>query len=68
MPNTCPVCAGPGFFGEICMGCVRSRARSAMDHRCHCGAKKIPGAERNNGLGRRWIPCERCLGTIRQTA
>jgi hypothetical protein len=67
--NTCPVCGGPGFFGDICMGCVKSRARAAQDGRCHCGNKRIPGEEKApfGPRGRKWIPCERCLGTIKQT-
>ena len=67
--NKCPVCGGPGFFGDICMDCVKSRQRAAQDGRCHCGRKAIPGPERGGkprGM-RKWIPCERCLGTIRQT-
>ena len=67
----CPVCGGPGWgAGEICMPCVKSRAKAAQNHgRCSCGNKKIPGPEKApfGPRGRKWIPCERCLGTIKQT-
>lgn len=71
-PGRCPVCNGPGYgMGDICMGCVRARAKTATTGRgkCSCGSKKIPGPEVSVGgrYGRAWIPCERCLGSIRQT-
>lgn len=54
-------------YGDLCMNCVKARARAAMDGRCHCGRKAVPGSERGGNGRRSWIPCERCLGTIRQT-
>ena len=64
-PGTCPVCAGPGWgMGEICMDCVRSRAKTVANRgRCSCGKKRIPGAPAQVG-SRVWTPCERCLGAI----
>ena len=67
---TCPVCGKDGGLsvldGKPCMACIRSRQQAAMDGKCHCGKQRIEGDERSVG-SRRWIPCERCLGTIRQT-
>lgn len=69
-PMSCPVCGKPADLfaiadGGPCMRCVRARARSAMDHRCHCGNQRIPGGVRSVG-SRSWVPCDRCLGTIGQ--
>ncbi len=62
----CTVCGQAcGFLNDPCMACIRARARAAMTGRCPCGRKAIPGIERAVG-SRRWIPCNRCLGTIRQ--
>lgn len=65
--------------GKPCMACIKARHRAAMDGRCHCGRAKIPGEVKSVGGyavlvdgkkvrrgGRSWIPCERCLGTIKQ--
>ena len=78
MDSKCPVCGSDADLwcaidGKPCMNCIKARQRAAQDGRCHCGRKAIPGEERSTGgingrSGRRWIPCERCLGTIRQTA
>lgn len=68
--------------GELPMAWVRARAASvAHNGRCVCGRLAIPGPERRTGGyvvvvdgerrargGRSWVPCERCLGTIRQTS
>lgn len=79
---TCSICGKPrGLMGDPCMKCIQSRAKAAQDGKCHCGNQAIPGEEisaggykvrvdgevRNRG-GRSWIPCQRCLGTIRQTS
>lgn len=48
-----------------CLDCTRARMRSAMSGRCTCGTHKIPGDVCRVG-SRSWIPCRRCLGSIRQ--
>lgn len=69
-----PVEGAMGSF-PIHMSCVKSRARAAQDGRCHCGSKRRPGPMQSVGGyrvdgerhgGRQWIPCKRCLGTIKQ--
>lgn len=73
--GTCEVCGGPGDMftmtqGGPCMSCVRARANTAQNGgKCRCGRKAIPGPEAGGGRpgARSWIPCERCLGVIRQT-
>jgi len=69
-------------LGWVPMSWVRARAVTASSNgRCFCGHDAIPGPERRTGGytvvvdgerhergGRSWIPCERCLGTIRQTS
>ena len=64
---TCTVCGKPcGFLNDPCMACVRVRARAATTGgRCRCGRDAIPGATRKV-YSRSWIPCDRCLGTIKQ--
>lgn len=61
--------------GPVCLECCAARARAAMDHRCHCGNRRRPGEALTaggitiNGVRRgvrSWVPCRRCLGTIRQ--
>lgn len=63
---------------SVCMDCTKARARAAQTNgRCKCGSKRRPGDELSTGGvtingtrrgGRSWIPCRRCLGTIRQTS
>ena len=52
------------FDGPSLATC-RARARAAMDGRCHCGRHKDPGEVRSIG-SRSWLPCQRCLGSIKQ--
>ncbi len=56
---------------NVCLPCTKARHRSATTGgRCRCGNKARPGAECGNPIGSggvRWIPCRRCLGSIRQT-
>lgn len=55
--------------GYIHFDCVRARARAAqLGGRCICRDKKRPGGWQapHGQRGRRWIPCLRCLGVIRQ--
>ncbi len=61
--------------GAVCMDCVHARARVAFSGSCKCGRKARPGklsgpVFRINGrdIGRKFIPCKRCLGVIRQVA
>lgn len=51
----------------VCFECTQARAKCVAKHgRCVCGSKRVAGDEMSNGCGRRWIPCRRCLGSIRQ--
>lgn len=49
----------------VCFGCTKARQRAVVAGRCCCGRQRVPGAPCAAG-SRRWIPCRRCLGTIRQ--
>jgi hypothetical protein len=72
----CEGCGGEMYsfiWPHVCMSCVKARHRSVVARgRCVCGRKRRPMPEVGNGLkrlgARRWIPCGRCLGTIRQVA
>lgn len=49
------------------MATCRARQKAAMDGRCHCGKLRHPASKpKSNGMGRTWISCERCFGTIKQ--
>lgn len=56
----------------VCMDCVAARGKCATTWRntCKCGRKKNPGEVTTVRLGqtgeRSWVPCKRCLGTIKQ--
>lgn len=77
------ICAGCGkewinIFqdGGVCMDCVKARHRAVVNGgRCSCGRKAKPGKVSGpvfkvNGrdIGRKFIPCGRCLGVIKQIA
>jgi len=69
---TCEGCGkplGPMDVGyTVCFECTKARAKTACTGgRCHCGRKARPGSPRRV-YSRSWIPCHRCLGTIRQVA
>lgn len=50
----------------VCMDCTKSRAKCVASHgRCVCGKKAVPAEVIRTG-SRSWVPCNRCLGTIRQ--
>lgn len=61
----CEGCGTQDFF-RVCMGCVRARHKAAMTRRCSC-RKAVRREVPKKHLGREWISCERCLGTVRQT-
>jgi hypothetical protein len=68
----CDGCAAPlnpieALHWSVCMPCTRARQKAVLSHRCCCGPKRVPGELCTVG-SRRWIPCRRCLGTIRQVA
>ena len=52
---------------SVCLPCTKARQRAVVSRRCCCGRKRLPGEPCAVG-GRQWIPCRRCLGTIRQVA
>jgi hypothetical protein len=59
----------------VCMDCVRARAKAAFSGRCSCGRRARPDGVKGavvlfNGrdIGRKFIPCKRCLGVIKQVA
>lgn len=60
----CEGCGEAGLF-NVCMPCVKARHRAAVTRRCSCGRKRREVLKAH--LGREWISCERCLGTVRQT-
>lgn len=79
MSNACVACTEPvepvelamtnPSVGPIHTSCVHARARAAQsNNRCRCGGARRPGEVLApfGRRGRRWIPCLRCLGTIRQ--
>jgi len=50
----------------VCMECTRARARACgASGRCMCGRKRIEGEALRVG-SRSWVPCKRCLGSVRQ--
>lgn len=49
----------------ICTPCVRARHKAVLARKCVCRSKKHT-KECNNGMGRRWLSCLRCLGTVKQ--
>jgi len=51
---------------KVCLPCVKARARSAQDHRCHCGSQRRENPEMHRIGSRTWHTCLRCLGTARQ--
>lgn len=67
--TTCEGC-GTGFVCfdryPVCFDCVKARHRAAVKRKCACGRKAVPAPEARMG-SRTWVPCRRCLGTIRQT-
>lgn len=71
MPVPCEGCQTPMHPWEIlqwdvCLACTKARHRAVVNHgRCSCGSKRVEG-EVIKHLGRSWVPCVRCLGTIRQ--
>ena len=68
----CHGCDRPltGFLDElydVCMDCTKARHRAVVNGKCTCGRKAKPGAT-CKAYSRTWIPCQRCLGTIRQVS
>ena len=50
----------------VCMGCTKARHRAVLNRgKCGCGSKKVPGDIARTG-SRSWVPCNRCLGSIKQ--
>ena len=51
-------------FNNPCWDCVKARHRAALTHKCSCGKKR---RERICSTGsRKWIACDRCLGSYKQ--
>ena len=49
------------------MAVVHARHRAVMARgRCRCGSQKDPSDRIRQAGGRRWISCDRCLGSIKQ--
>ncbi|HNX49864.1 MAG TPA: hypothetical protein PLS53_01310 [Thermoanaerobaculaceae bacterium] len=70
LATTCDGCGQPLGTDEAqrwtaCLDCTRARMRTALSGRCTCGKHKVPG-EPCRVNSRSWIPCRRCLGSIRQ--
>lgn len=72
-PTPQPKCDGCGIFlfpyeakqWGVCLSCTKVRHRAVLTGKCSCGKLRRPKAC-DNGMGRRWFSCLRCLGTIRQ--
>ena len=54
-----------GSWNSPSMDVIKARHRAAVTGKCSCGVLRDP-REVSNGLGRRWLSCDRCLGTIKQ--
>ena len=64
----CSACGDHPVFrwADPCMDAVKARHRAAVTHKCSCGRKARPREVGTVPGGRRWIACDRCLGTIKQ--
>jgi hypothetical protein len=50
---------------SVCMDCTKARHKATVNRgKCSCGRKRKE-REATNGI-RRWIVCNRCLGTVKQ--
>ena len=50
-----------------CLDCCKARCASvAANGKCKCGAKRKPDKRVRKAHNRKWIHCNRCLGTITQ--
>lgn len=62
--------------GAVPWDVIKARHRAAVNRgRCVCGSKREPGPKTGpvfliNGrdIGRKFIPCRRCLGTIKEVS
>lgn len=64
LTTACSGCGAPVIF-DPCLACVRVRQKAAFSGRCACGRRARPGDVLTH-FSRSWVPCLRCLGTIRQ--
>ena len=65
--EVCDACGERTFaWVNPCMPCVKARHRAAVTHRCACPKRLKRPTEVKQIGSRRWIACERCLGTIEQ--
>jgi hypothetical protein len=63
--NQAAALVGSSIYPPVCFGCVKARHRSVLARgACKCGNRKVVGAPVSQA-GRRWIPCNRCLGKIK---
>jgi hypothetical protein len=68
--GNCEGCSKPlGVFDasggwNVCMDCTKARHRAVVNGKCTCGKKAVP-RKTGNGI-RKWIGCDRCLGSIKQ--
>jgi len=60
----CEGCGKPSRW-DVCLACIRVRARAAHTKRCECGSARRPRGPHRSG-SRRWVSCGRCLGVITQ--
>jgi hypothetical protein len=72
-PLVCQFCGKPAGMGAdadnpMCLDCVSSRAKAAMDGRCHCPKSLRRESDVHTHFSRKWTTCGRCLGTVRQLA
>lgn len=51
---------------HVCLACTRARHAAVLNRGwCRCGRRAVPG-DTLKMYSRVWIPCKRCLGTIKQ--
>lgn len=61
----CSAC-GIDSWHDICLSCVRARARVACgSKRCSC-PKALKRERVIKTASRSWVACDRCLGSVRQ--
>lgn len=57
------------LYWAVCMDCTKARHRAfCKGGRCTCGRKRREREVANgtSKYARRWIACDRCLGSVRQ--
>lgn len=65
MATECTACGKPSWH-DVCMACVIQRHKTVLNRgKCTCRKAEQRPREVGNNI-RRWIACDRCLGSIKQ--